>query len=181
MIRVSALVGDSASVYSGNPCNVLGYNIYRREYSSFPTGPNNSGTGDFKWIGSTPFGVNQFIDRDLNNIQENCYEYEVKEQFTEGESMSNYAWDCIYVNVKEPDKASVTIFPNPSSTSVNIGLSIACESMVVYSVSGTVVYQQTMNGMQVLVLDVSRYAPGIYNLKFISVSGECFTRKLIKM
>ncbi len=178
-IRISAMVGTIIPG-TGNPCDVFGYNIYRREYGSYPAGPNNTGTGVFNWIGSAPFGTNEFVDRDLDNNLKNCFEYEVRQQFAQGEGMSDYAWDCIYVDVKEPEKVSVQVYPNPAEDILTIKMSIPVEHITVYNATGGVVAEIHTQGRSAIELNVTAFSKGIYSLKLNTARGESFCAKFMK-
>lgn len=180
-LRVSALIGESV-IDTTNPCDILGYNIYRKEYSSFPAGPNQQGSGEYNWIGSVPFGTNEFVDRDISNIDNNCFEYRLSLQYIQGEgSESGSAWSCIYVNQKELQKASVVIYPNPASDFVTIEMKSPCEIIAVYNLTGSKVDEFRVDKQSEVQLNVSQYSPGIYNLKFTIAKGESFSRKFVKM
>ena len=180
MIRISALVGDTVPG-PVNPCDILGYNIYRKEYSVFPAGPNGSGAGSYNWIGSVPFGTNEFIDRDLTNQQNNCYEYKVTEIFADGESIGSTAWDCIYVNMEEPEKVSVNIYPNPANLLLMVKMNMPVEIITVYNLNGSRIADFSVENQSEIQLNVSNFAPGIYSLRFNTAKGESFSRKFIKL
>jgi hypothetical protein len=164
-----------------NPCDILGYNIYRREYTVFPAGPNGTGAGSYNWIGSVPFGTNEFVDRDLNNLLNNCYEYKVTELYVEGEGIGSTAWDCIYVSTKEPEKSSVEIYPNPANDFLTIEMKSPVESITIYNLTGSKVAELKTDNKQDARLDVSGFSPGIYNLRFNTAKGESFSRKFVKL
>jgi hypothetical protein len=181
MIRISALVGDTVPG-PDNPCDILGYNIYRKEYSSFPAGPNQQGLGEYNWIGSVPFGTNEFVDRDISNIGNNCFEYRLTMQYIEGEgSESGSAWSCIYVGQKELQKYEVKIYPNPASDYVTIEMKSQCLIISVYDVMGSKVAEIPVKDQSEIHLNVSHFAPGIYSLRFNTANGECFSRKFVKL
>lgn len=179
MIRISAQVGDTVSGPL-NPCDILGYNIYRREYSSFPAGPNGSGAGSYNWIGSVPFGTNEFIDRDLSNLFHNCNEYKVTELFAEGESMGSTAWECIYTDTPEPEKAVVNVYPNPASDILFIKTNLQIETVAVYNPTGIQVTKLLVSNKSGIQFNVSHFPPGIYSLKCTTSKGESLSRKFVK-
>jgi hypothetical protein len=181
MIRISALVGDTVPG-PDNPCDILGYNIYRKEYSSFPAGPNQQGSGEYSWIGSVPFGTNEFVDRDISNIDNNCFEYRLTLQYLEGEgSESGSAWSCIYVDQKELQKNEVNMYPNPANEFLIIEINTAVELITVYNLTGTKVAQYYVPDQSEIHLNVSNFAPGIYSLRFNTTKGESFSRKFVKL
>lgn len=117
---------ESHNSISGNSinfpeCDTVGYYILRRDYSQFPAGPNNSGTGEWEWIAGTPYGSMAFLDKNLDNSVTNCYEYTVGYVTPGGSSMPvNMAWTCIYVNSPEPQQSGLTVYPNPADEWVRI-------------------------------------------------------------
>jgi hypothetical protein len=181
MIRISALVGDTVPG-PANPCDILGYNIYRREYSSFPAGPNQQGSGEYNWIGSVPFGTNEFVDRDISNIDNNCFEYRLTMQYIDGEgSEAGSAWSCIYVSQKELQKDEVNIYPNPANEFLIIESNSNIETITVYNLTGSQVAKLFDLGTSSTQLNVSHFAPGMYNIRFNTAKDESFNRKFIKL
>jgi hypothetical protein len=179
-LRASTMISSIMPV-NNNHCGFLGYNIYRRDYSVFPTGPNNNGSGEYTWIGSVPYGVNEFIDTELDNFQENCYEYDVRIQYAGGEGYGGMAWDCIYVNMAEPEKVSVNIYPNPTSHLLMVKMNMPVEIIAVYNLTGTRVAELRVQDQSEIQLNVSHFTPGMYNLRFNTAEGESFCRKFVKM
>lgn len=182
-VRVSALIGETViDTNNTNPCDILGYNIYRKEYSSFPAGPNQQGSGEYNWIGSVPFGTNEFVDRDISNISNNCFEYRITMQHLEGEGgESSSAWSCIYVGQKELQKYEVNIYPNPARDYITIEMKSHCLIIMVYDVMGSKVAEIPVKDQSEIHLNVSNFAPGIYSMKFNTANGESFSRKFVKL
>jgi hypothetical protein len=179
-LRASTMISTIMPV-NDNHCGFLGYNIYRRDYSVFPTGPNNNGSGEYTWIGSVPYGVNEFIDTDLDNFQKNCYEYDVRIQYSEGEGYGGISWDCIYVNMEEPEKVSVNIYPNPASHLLMVKMNMPVELITVYNLTGSKIAEFSVENQSEIELNVSHFKPGIYNLRFNTIKGESFSRKFVKL
>ena len=182
-IRVSALIGETViDTNTTNPCDILGYNVYRKEYSSFPAGPNQQGSGEYNWIGSVPFGTNEFVDRDISNIDNNCFEYRLTMQYIEGEgSESGSAWSCIYVGQKELQNYEVNIYPNPASHLLMVKMNMPVEIITVYNLTGSKIAEFSVENQSQIELNVSHFKPGIYNLRFSTIKGESFSRKFIKL
>lgn len=180
-LRVSALIGETV-IDTTNPCDILGYNIYRKDYSSDPAGPNLQGSGEYAWIGSVPFGTNEFVDRDISNIDNNCFEYSLTLQYIEGEgSESGSAWSCIYVDTKEHEKSSINIYPNPASDFLIIQMNSQVVTLIVYNITGTKMAEIPVKNQSDLKLDISHFSAGIYSVRFLSKAGETSSRKFIKL
>jgi len=86
---------------------------------------------------------------------------------------------CIYLdNVNNPEKNSVNIYPNPTNSIVNVELTNDISQIVVYNYVGQVVYEQVITKDKTIQLNVRGYEAGAYLIKFITTSGESFTKKV---
>jgi hypothetical protein len=179
MIRFQAAAGDT-SIEPRGACGVLGYNIYRNAYMQNPAGPNGSGSPGWSWIGATPYGINCFVDRNLENAAFNCYEYKVTEVYADGESSgSQTAWDCIFVGLKESPGIEIRMFPNPSSTQVTLKFPESIQQISVFTVAGIKVGESRAVSSGELTLSTASCRPGIYLVRFLSRDGGMVTRQLV--
>jgi len=108
----------------------------------------------------------------------NLYCYQVQAVYEDCESdPSNEV--CILVdNVPVVESGAVSVYPNPSNNVVNIELTNNISQLVVYNFVGQVVYEQVITKDKTIQLNVRNYESGAYLIKFITTSGESFTKKV---
>ncbi len=108
----------------------------------------------------------------------NLYCYQVQAVYEDCESdPSNEV--CILVdNVPVVESGAVSVYPNPSNNVVNIELTNNISQLVVYNFVGQVVYEQVITKDKTIQLNVRNYEAGAYLIKFITTSGESFTKKV---
>ncbi|MBK6964271.1 MAG: T9SS type A sorting domain-containing protein [Bacteroidales bacterium] len=86
---------------------------------------------------------------------------------------------CIYIdNINSNYESEIQIYPNPSNNVVNIMLTNHISQLVVYNFVGQVVYEQVITKDKSIQLNVRNYEAGAYLIKFITSSGESFTKKV---
>jgi len=159
---------------------VLGYNIYRRDYSVFPPGQNTTSTGTWTMINPAVVTQTSYLDQDLSNLVNNCYEYRVTALYDNGESLpSNTDWECIFTNLNFEPESQANLFPNPASDFIRIETGGEICELDVYNSFGLLVMQKNVDGERSLILNISEYSEGIYTVKFKARKGESFSRKFV--
>ena len=73
---------------------------------------------------------------------------------------------------------AVSVYPNPSNSVVNIELTNDISQIVIYNYVGQVVYEQIVTKDKNIQLNVRTYEAGAYLIKFITNSGDSFTKKV---
>ena len=158
--NLPALPGAALPAEISNSRELVGYNVYR----------------DGEMIGST--AETTYIDADEALELLNTYCYTVTAVYEDCESgMSEEA--CILLTNTSVVEKSVSIYPNPSNSVVNIDVTGNISQVVVYNYVGQVVYENNVNGAQTLQLNVRNYESGAYLVKFITRDGESFTKKVV--
>lgn len=146
-----------------NPCGIVGYDIYRKDYSMYPPGPGyQSEIGE--WIGSVPYGVFEFVDRDLDNTIHNCYKYTVNvvyNYFFE----SGWNYECIYVSLPESNAKSIKVSPNPAHDYLLVELNGDAEKLEVINCAGVKMKDIPGSGKNTITIDTRGLMPGLYILK----------------
>jgi len=160
-------------------CDTIGYDIYRRAYSSYPAGSNN-GTGVWEWIGCTPRDVPQFLDMNLDNMITNCYEYSIGVIYSTGLTLPcGNAWNCIFVGLPEVEAGQVGTYPNPANQSARFEMGNEYKQASVYNISGKEIERVELEGNDVLILNTSQYSPGAYFVRFVKADGNSISLKLL--
>ncbi|HRW70617.1 T9SS type A sorting domain-containing protein, partial [Lentimicrobium sp.] len=158
--NLPALPGAALPAEISNSRELVGYNVYR----------------DGEMIGST--AETTYIDADEALELLSTYCYTVTAVYEDCESgMSEEA--CILLTNTSVVEKSVSIYPNPSNSVVNIDVTGNISQVVVYNYVGQVVYENNVNGAQTLQLNVRNYESGAYLVKFITWDGESFTKKVV--
>ena len=141
--------------------------------------------------GNTPEGYNIIIDGKL--VEENVKELTFVKEVSELGIFDTFAHyvevvavyennkksvsligkiDCI-LNVKETVDTQCNIYPNPVNDRLYIETEVEIEDVVVYSITGVIVSQQsTVNGQQSLSIDASKLNAGIYIIKINTKEGN---------
>jgi hypothetical protein len=167
-----------AKILGVNNDSITGYNVYRRSYSVYPAGQNNTNIGD--WTKIAFVVPPEYIDSDLSNLITNCYEYQVTAVYTEGESFpSNIDWKCIFTDVKPNPGNEVKLYPNPATTFIRVELNGNISDLKVYNSLGLMVAEKNIAGETTVMLNTSGYAAGMYTAKFTTRNGESFSRKFV--
>ena len=102
-------------------------------------------------------------------------------------------WRAVYhdgslgIGEKSSEKENkFLIYPNPASDEVNILLTEEkdAEKIIVYDMAGRMIFSRKLKGtkqeQQLIHLDISGWAEGIYNIVIISGSGKVWNYKVIK-
>ncbi|NTW26091.1 MAG: T9SS type A sorting domain-containing protein, partial [Lentimicrobium sp.] len=92
---------------------------------------------------------------------------------------SNEACVDVLVGLNDQDLANNRIYPNPSNSIVNIELTSNISQVVVYNYVGQVVFEQNVTKSETIQLNVRNYEAGAYLVKFLTNSGESFTKKVV--
>ena len=83
-------------------------------------------------------------------------------------------------NITEEQISSVQVYPNPVNDKLYIATEEEVEDVVVYSITGVIVGQQsTVNGQQTLTIDLSDLKSGIYFVKMNTGKGN-IVKRIIK-
>jgi len=156
---------------------LLGYQVYRRDYTKYPPAPNPGG-GDFTLIATVD--QNTYIDYGISNLSHNCYDYMVKAVYNEGVSEpSNIDWTC-YPTGLEPDKeAEITVVPNPANSYVSLQFPNSMQSVQLFNYSGIMVFEQKLKGETSLQINTTAYQPGVYVIRCSNSNAESLIRKLV--
>ena len=169
-----------ATYLGDNSDAMLGYNVYRRAYAVFPAGQNTAAAGTWSKINPAVVVPTEYLDMNLSNLVTNCYEYQVKAVYDEGESdPTNIDWECIFVGVNPNLTNEVSVYPNPATTYVRIDLTKEVNSISVYNSLGSVVVTKNVKGENSITLNTANYASGAYSVKFTTTSGDTFSRKFV--
>lgn len=146
-----------------NPCGIVGYEIFRKDYSMYPPGPNSqSDVGE--WIGSVPYGVFEYVDRDLDNSIYNCYKYTVN-VIHNGWPESGSNWECIYVSLPEINTTGIRVSPNPAHDFLLVELEREAEKLEVINAAGVIIKEIPVSGKNRITLDACGLMTGLYVLK----------------
>jgi len=82
---------------------------------------------------------------------------------------------------KETEIASPKVFPNPTSTFLNITFNnLNGRKIEIYSINGELVIETTSNNLHDIVIDISKITHGLYFVKIID-SEQIFVTKFIKL
>ena len=74
--------------------------------------------------------------------------------------------------------SAVNVYPNPSNSVVNLELTDNISQFVVFNYTGQVIMEQSVAKAKTVQIDVRNYEAGAYLIKFITRSGESFTKKI---
>jgi hypothetical protein len=119
----------------------------------------------------------------VTNLAEGVYLFECKAKDENGNILS----DTVQVTVKVLEKSTVTIFPNPATTKVNVKIEANTRAnntiITLYDLSGRVVYQEAFKrntGMVIKQLDISKLNPGFYTMEVVTDINDRISTKLVK-
>lgn len=155
-LNTASLSADSFK----NTDELTGYNVYRN--------------GEL--IATT--AETSYVDADEALIMGIEYCYKVTAVYESCESdFSNE--DCEYItSVETVNAGTVNVYPNPSSSIVNIELPANISQFVIFNYTGQVVMEQNVAKAQTVRINVENYDAGAYLIKFTTRSGESFTKKI---
>ncbi|MEM9679764.1 MAG: PQQ-dependent sugar dehydrogenase [Bacteroidota bacterium] len=86
------------------------------------------------------------------------------------------------LSIDENSLSSVTVYPNPASSNVNIstsGTSIQLNKINIYSTLGKLVKTVTPNTSEINTIEISDLSQGLYILELQASNGESRTQKLV--
>ena len=150
-----------ASVPSKGSRALTGYNVYRQ--------------GNL--IANTT--ETSYLDTDNTiSVLNSTWCYNVTAVYEDCESeFSNEACETV-LSSGNVEANAVNIYPNPSNNVVNIELTDNISRLVVYNYVGQIVFEQVIAKDKNVAIDVRNYDAGAYLVKFITRSGESFTKKI---
>ncbi len=172
---------------------------FLQEYTSHPYPVQNLTAKDkiISWEApeqSEPTGYNVIVNNELvaNNITETSYNItttkdknviEVVALYNDKSSISVSLFTDDETEI-EDDTTSITehyqiinLYPNPVNDKLYIATEVDVEDVVVYSITGVIVGQQsTVNGQQTLTIDLSNLNAGIYFVKINTEKGNIVKR-----
>jgi hypothetical protein len=154
------------AVTGSAPDNLLGYDIYRREYGSM----------DFLKVNMNTVSDTFYTDPGLGAGQ---YEYFINPVFTEcnvSETSDTVIVDVI-TGIRTEDPGQWRIWPVPAMDRINVETPEKALSFEIISAGGTVLYHSEPAGLK-CTIDVSAFPPGVYVMRMISLTG-CRNRMFI--
>lgn len=85
-------------------------------------------------------------------------------------------------SIEKLNNNKIVAYPNPSNSLLNISLakSFKANQVAIYDLTGKTVLQQTINGTERLVMDISALASGIYILECKADDGAAARQQIIK-
>jgi ELWxxDGT repeat protein len=127
---------------------------------------------------NTP-GVHQyaFTDDNAASLTENIFYYRIKQTDID----DRFSYSKIVTLTKENNASSVTIYPNPASTMLNLAIKARQKEKINYNIfdnAGRKVMQQSVQvyaGFNNLSLDINKLAAGVY---YIKLSGIALDKRL---
>jgi hypothetical protein len=117
-----------------------------------------------------------YIDEDINFGTVCCYT--VTAVYEDCESIESNKVCLFEPGISEIETDNIIMYPNPTNNVVNIELTNDISQIVVYNFVGQVVYKQVITRDKTIRLNVSGYEAGAYLVKFITSTGESFTKKV---
>jgi hypothetical protein len=81
---------------------------------------------------------------------------------------------------KNTELSNISVYPNPVSNNVLIQSPLQFNEVVIYSVQGQLMYDQTGLSTSYISLDINNFKPGIYILNVKMNDGTCVNYKLVK-
>jgi hypothetical protein len=81
---------------------------------------------------------------------------------------------------KNTELSNISVYPNPVSNNVLIQSPQQFNEVVIYSVQGQLMYDQTGLSTSYISLDINNFKPGIYILNVKMNDGTCVNYKLVK-
>jgi len=155
--------------------DLVGYNIYRRQYLD-PMPGGWTILSPWSKINFSPITVREYWDL---NVPYNCYDYYVTAVYTEGESgPSNIdAWNCPYEGVGENEAPEIRLYPNPATTYINMEFSYDMRNINIYNALGLLIFQKNIENDKLIILQTGNWAAGAYIVKFMDADRNCVIRK----
>ncbi len=78
------------------------------------------------------------------------------------------------------DAPSIHIFPNPTSSKVNITTELAIEEVRVFDFSGKMIFSNVYDAEKTAQIDLANFANGIYFIEVAELGGETTVKKIVK-
>jgi hypothetical protein len=93
----------------------------------------------------------------------------------------------VQVTVKILEKSTVTLFPNPATSTVNVKIEANTRAnntvITLYDLSGRAVYREEFmrnTGLVIKQLDISKLNPGFYTMEVVTDINNRISTKLVK-
>ena len=134
---------------------------------------------DTKYVGETD-GLS-FVDTEIEHNRAFAYTYSVRPVYEDCDGAFRSVTAKWGVNVNEySHDTNVTVYPNPTNDKIYIVTEAEVEEVVVYTITGVIVGQQsTDNRQQTLSIDLSELNAGIYFIKINTEEGN-IVKRIIK-
>ena len=134
---------------------------------------------DTKYVGETD-GLS-FVDTEIEHNRAFAYTYSVRPVYEDCDGAFRSVTAKWGVNVNEySHDTNVTVYPNPTNDKIHIVTEAEIEEVVVYTITGVIVGQQsTDNRQQTLSIDLSELNAGIYFIKINTEEGN-IVKRIIK-
>ena len=134
---------------------------------------------DTKYVGETD-GLS-FVDTEIEHNRAFAYTYSVRPVYEDCDGAFRSVTAKWGVNVNEySHDTNVTVYPNPTNDKIYIVTEAEIEEVVVYTITGVIVGQQsTDNRQQTLSIDLSELNTGIYFIKINTEEGN-IVKRIIK-
>ena len=134
---------------------------------------------DTKYVGETD-GLS-FVDTEIEHNRAFAYTYSVRPVYEDCNGAFRSVTAKWGVNVNEySHDTNVTVYPNPTNDKIYIVTEAEIEEVVVYTITGVIVGQQsTDNRQQTLSIDLSELNTGIYFIKINTEEGN-IVKRIIK-
>ncbi len=158
--------------------------IYRKPYEVYPGGmdPNLNDTIVYEKIVTLQGNVFTYMDFNLSNAQENCYNYYVRANYPEGYSpISNIAWDCIFVSNELDENKGIKLFPNPAASFVRMESTMELSKIEVYNSLGNRVYKMELANDKDHVIILDRFPSGMYSVVITLSNLKTVYRTFLKL
>ena len=135
---------------------------------------------DYQWIdAATNEAIPGATQQSFAPIEDGSYYVVIST--ADGCSSSSQILDIVNLGLEEVQKGQITLYPNPTSSWITIKTENASENyrVSVYSLSGTPVLTQNLNGNAAYDLDASGWSQGVYLIRLDS-ENESQVFKIIK-
>ena len=144
------------------PRVLSGYNVYRE-------GEMIANTSETHYLDTDP----------TISVYGSTWCYTVTAVYEDCESEMTEAACETVINVINPVKDAISIYPNPSNSVVNIVITNDISQVVIYNYLGQVVNDIIVTKDKNIAVDVRNYDAGAYLVKFITRNGESFSKKVV--
>jgi hypothetical protein len=119
----------------------------------------------------------------VTGLVEGVYLFECKAKDENGNILS----DTVQVTVKILEKSTVTLFPNPATSMVNVKIEANTRAnntvITLYDLSGRAVHREEFmrnTGLVIKQLDISKLNPGFYTMEVVTDINNRISTKLVK-